>query len=405
MMFAEFYKKSVDEVLAICNSHGFNILLPEQRLTTKQINSLYKNFAVGEMSLGINLVSPLKTAIGDLLSDAKNSETSLKKGKRVHELAKELGMTNAEVIDLCHKLGIGVKSPLSTVIKQHADRLRARADRDGATRGAQSTSAVEIPVFKILASSRNDQKNKRISVLADELNVRELTLRWLVDAVRVTVIEGKQPKINLRDEALVKAACKVWANLPEDSNVIDRMRVSKIAKRSGATIKDLLKLCDYAGIKIQNKSFVSPSDGVFLQTLYSLKSEAAPLKRDEKRISEKTKAPSLERVQYRNISYLRQNFVETSFANSDFQQVNFGYADLSGSDFTACSIKESQFTRVRAVGSIFINAKIINCSFDFADLTGANFLDSEVSAVSFRKATFAETTWFDGRLINSESEI
>lgn len=403
-MFAEYYKKSVEEVLAVCNSHGFNVLHPEQRLTIKQIDSLYKIFALGEISLGINLVSPLKNAIGDLLSDAKNSATRWE-GKRVHELAKELGMTNAEVIDLCHKLGIGVKGPSSTVIEAQADRLRSRAGRDGLIRDTQSTAAFEKPVIKIRAELKSDQKNKRISVLANELNVQELTLRWLIDAVRATVIEGKQPKINLRDEALVKAACEVWANLPVDKNMIDRMRVSKIAKRSGATIKDLFKLCNDLNIKIQNKSFVSASDGVFLQTLYSRKGTEAPSKNNEEVVPQQANVLGVERVQYRNTSYLRQNFAETSFVNSDFQQVNFGYADISGSDFTGCSLRDSQLTRVRAVGSVFVNAKISNCSFDFADLTGANFLDSEVSAVSFRKATFAETTWFDGRLINSESEI
>lgn len=403
-MFAEYYKKSVEEVLAVCNSHGFNVLHPEQRLTIKQIDSLYKIFALGEISLGINLVSPLKNAIGDLLGDAKNSATRWE-GKRVHELAKELGMTNAEVIDLCHKLGIGVKGPSSTVIEAQADRLRSRAGRDGLIRDTQSTAAFEKPVIKIRAELKSDQKNKRISVLANELNVQELTLRWLIDAVRATVIEGKQPKINLRDEALVKAACEVWANLPVDKNMIDRMRVSKIAKRSGATIKDLFKLCNDLNIKIQNKSFVSASDGVFLQTLYSRKGTEAPSKNNEEVVPQQANVPGVERVQYRNTSYLRQNFAETSFVNSDFQQVNFGYADISGSDFTGCSLRDSQLTRVRAVGSVFVNAKISNCSFDFADLTGANFLDSEVSAVSFRKATFAETTWFDGRLINSESEI
>jgi len=54
---------------------------------------------------------------------------------RVHEIAAELKMTNAEVIDLSHKLGIGVKGPSSTISARHADRIRARANRDGLGRG------------------------------------------------------------------------------------------------------------------------------------------------------------------------------------------------------------------------------------------------------------------------------
>ena len=56
---------------------------------------------------------------------------------RVHELAKELGMTNQEMLDLCGKLGIAVKTQSSTVIEQQADRVRLRAERDGLIRDVQ----------------------------------------------------------------------------------------------------------------------------------------------------------------------------------------------------------------------------------------------------------------------------
>ncbi|MFM8815302.1 MAG: translation initiation factor IF-2, partial [Actinomycetes bacterium] len=53
------------------------------------------------------------------------------------ELAKELGMTNQETLDLCGKLGVGVKTQSSTIIEQQADRVRARAERDGLKRDVQ----------------------------------------------------------------------------------------------------------------------------------------------------------------------------------------------------------------------------------------------------------------------------
>ena len=56
---------------------------------------------------------------------------------RVHELAKELGMSNQETLDLCGKLGVGVKTQSSTIIDQQADRVRARAERDGLKRDVQ----------------------------------------------------------------------------------------------------------------------------------------------------------------------------------------------------------------------------------------------------------------------------
>ena len=40
---------------------------------------------------------------------------------RVHELARELGMTNAELLALCEQMGVGVKTDSSTLIEQWAD--------------------------------------------------------------------------------------------------------------------------------------------------------------------------------------------------------------------------------------------------------------------------------------------
>ncbi len=73
------------------------------------------------------------------------------KAKRVHEIAKELGMTNAEVIDLSGKLGIGVKGPASTVIDAQADRIRARAEREGLIRDVQPEEVSDKPAKKSAA--------------------------------------------------------------------------------------------------------------------------------------------------------------------------------------------------------------------------------------------------------------
>ena len=56
---------------------------------------------------------------------------------RVHELAKELGMTNQEVVDLCGVLGVPVKSHSSSLNEAYSDMVRRRAHRDGLTRDEQ----------------------------------------------------------------------------------------------------------------------------------------------------------------------------------------------------------------------------------------------------------------------------
>jgi len=54
----------------------------------------------------------------------------LPKKIRVHELAKELGLTNKEALDLCAGLGMDVKTHSSGVEEAQADRARRKGDGD-----------------------------------------------------------------------------------------------------------------------------------------------------------------------------------------------------------------------------------------------------------------------------------
>ena len=56
---------------------------------------------------------------------------------RVHELARELGMTNKEVLDVSTGLGIGVSSASSAMEDPQADRVRRKADAEGLRREVQ----------------------------------------------------------------------------------------------------------------------------------------------------------------------------------------------------------------------------------------------------------------------------
>ena len=56
---------------------------------------------------------------------------------RVHELARELGLTNKEALDLCGTLGIGVKTQSSSIEDAQADRVRRKAEREGLRRDVQ----------------------------------------------------------------------------------------------------------------------------------------------------------------------------------------------------------------------------------------------------------------------------
>ncbi len=85
---------------------------------------------------------------------------------RVHELAKELGMTNTEVLDLCKVMGVEAKSQSSSIIEAQADRLRRRAERDGLTRPEQpeeAKPAKKTAAKKAAAKPEGDAPAKKAS--------------------------------------------------------------------------------------------------------------------------------------------------------------------------------------------------------------------------------------------------
>src|SRR5207237_5836221 len=62
---------------------------------------------------------------------------------RVYELARELGLSNKEALDLCERLRIGVNSHSSSIEDPPADRVRRLADAEGLRRPTQPEAEPE----------------------------------------------------------------------------------------------------------------------------------------------------------------------------------------------------------------------------------------------------------------------
>jgi translation initiation factor IF-2 len=69
----------------------------------------------------------------------------LAKKIRVYELARELGLTNKEALDLAVSLGIGVKSHSSSIEDAQGDRVRRKAEREGLVREVQPPEEPAAP--------------------------------------------------------------------------------------------------------------------------------------------------------------------------------------------------------------------------------------------------------------------
>ena len=59
------------------------------------------------------------------------------KKPRVHELAKEFGLTTKELLDLAARKGIDAKTSSSSIDEAQADRLRRAVDDEGLRRDVQ----------------------------------------------------------------------------------------------------------------------------------------------------------------------------------------------------------------------------------------------------------------------------
>ena len=75
-------------------------------------------------------------------------------------------MSNQETLDLCGKMGIGVKTQSSTIIDQQADRVRTKAQREGLVRDVQpeEPKAVKKAVKKAIAKKSDDDASEKTPV-------------------------------------------------------------------------------------------------------------------------------------------------------------------------------------------------------------------------------------------------
>ncbi|MFM8563518.1 MAG: translation initiation factor IF-2 N-terminal domain-containing protein, partial [Acidimicrobiia bacterium] len=75
---------------------------------------------------------------------------------KVSELAKKLGMTNAELLDLCKTEGVAAKGPQSTLADAFVPLLERKAKAQGLVRDVQPEEAKPTKAPKKTAKSESD---------------------------------------------------------------------------------------------------------------------------------------------------------------------------------------------------------------------------------------------------------
>jgi translation initiation factor IF-2 len=133
---------------------------------------------------------------------------------RIHELAKELGMTNAEVLDLCGVLGVAAKGPSSSLAEAYADMVTRRAERDGLTRDEQpedAKPAKKAPAKKKAAAKKEPAAKKDEAPKdADDAAAASVTEQSTPD-------ETAAPELDVAAEAPSESVPDTAAEAPAES--------------------------------------------------------------------------------------------------------------------------------------------------------------------------------------------
>lgn len=122
--------------------------------------------------------------------------TSGGKKLRVHELATELGITRAETVALCQKLGVPVKSDTSSLNETYADMVRRRAAHDALIRKEYA---------------REEARLAEIWERRQEVSKREKEARAKSESKKADVQNRTRPKVApWNDEEVNLAAEQPW---------------------------------------------------------------------------------------------------------------------------------------------------------------------------------------------------
>ncbi|MYB86773.1 MAG: translation initiation factor IF-2 [Acidimicrobiaceae bacterium] len=124
---------------------------------------------------------------------------------RVHELAKELGLTNQETLDLCFALSIGVKSHSSSIVEAQADRVRRRAERDGLLKPPPPPEPVKVAEPEPVEPEPPKPAPVRPAPVKPEAEA-PVTSKPEAEAPRPQPVVGAKPAAEVSSESRVRAA-------------------------------------------------------------------------------------------------------------------------------------------------------------------------------------------------------
>ena len=439
-------------LLAICHRVGINIFDPNYAsipLTDVQVQALTRYVTESET---------IKASESTKKKKKNQQHRPIKQRKKLDDdeprslvdLSEYFGVPVDELRSICEENDIPVTLDQNDLAKNSRKKLTGiLASQNFGAAGIESAGDTpEIPITYVATKEKNKTGAsqqileratiKRIAVLAKELSTTEDLLRFVIDALQIRVIEDRQDKIEVRHETDIARALNLINELPGEINERHELKLKTVAARFRTTVPALLVLCSEHGIPTRYKRYVSAHGGLHLATLLQTPGVLEKLDTSAKETSS-TPAPDdmntpkevevSEAVNYQGVSLARQNFEGFSFENSVMKEVDLSLAILVHANLRRVDAREGTFTRTKAFSADFsysdishahfdhadmssANLHSANCSdtnftnanFQNADLTDANFTGADVRWADFNGARFHNTTWIDGRTIDSFTE-
>lgn len=175
---------------------------------------------------------------------------------RVHELANELGMSNQETLDLCVKLGIGVKTQTSTIIEQLADRVRVRAKREGLARDTQTSEA---------RNGLEDESTISFNELARELLITHPELVVQLYKLGILVTETTSCKISLVNADAIRETVSN-SEVVGSKSAIKKVKSKPPAQKNGEVPVTISELANYYKVPTGAVEKICSQNGFFPET-------------------------------------------------------------------------------------------------------------------------------------------
>ena len=358
-------------------------------------------------------------------SETKNPKDEVKMATakiKVSELAKSLGMTNAEMLQLCQANNVAAKSPDSTLVEAFIPMLKRKAEAAGLVRSLDTPDSSRLKLERVKASDLalllgltnaevlnlcEDCKIKAptpqsriptsfIPILRRQLTIRRPAPTRSRAATRVSVLPSIDSIAPVASERDLIESNLVKAEIP-------RLRISKLAKELQHTSAEIKIVCDEQNIEYTKMGLILETDLPKLKDALSKwdhgSTTTSPI--TESAETKPEHQESIIRNEFNDQDCNQMDFSEAELCDSKFLDSSFIQAVFAGADLTGSDISNCDFRRIEGFLSNFSECTITDTSFDYSDLESAVFTNSKLVNVTFKDCNLSGADFEGAELIDT----